>query len=72
MNPHSKSTKHHNQNVTTTFSVVERKIPCTHKFQLYVDYGHTHVGPWLKIGLNDSEFGVGYLPVPKPRMVAVS
>ena len=56
----------HNLKVTTTFSVVEREIHCQHKFQFYVDYGSSHNGPWLKVGLNQTEFSMGYLPQQKP------
>jgi hypothetical protein len=52
------------QQVTTTFGVTERRIPCPHSFQLYVDYGTTPAGPWLKIGINETELGIGYLPKP--------
>lgn len=57
--------KHRNQNATTTFSVVERRVSCPHKFQFYVDYGTTNAGPWLKVGVNATEFGMGYLPKAK-------
>jgi hypothetical protein len=58
--------KQRNQNSMTPFSVVERHVPCPHKFQFYVDYGTTNAGPWIKVGVNSNEFGVGYLPRSKP------
>jgi hypothetical protein len=64
MNNTAESKKHPNQNVMTTFSVVDKRIPCPHKFQFYVDYGATQAGPWVKVGVNSTEFGVGYLPKP--------
>jgi hypothetical protein len=33
-----------------------------HKFQLFVDYGATEDGPWVKLGFNDTSYGIGYLP----------
>lgn len=60
--------KQRNQNVMTTFSVVERRVPCPHKFQFYVDYGATNAGPWLKVGVNSTELGMGYLPKTKPAV----
>ena len=64
--------KQRNQNATTAFSVVEKRIPCPHRFQLYVDYGTTHSGPWIKVGMNATEFGVGYLPKTKPMAVRLT
>lgn len=63
------------QNVMTTFSVVERRVPCQHKFQFYVDYGTTNSGPWIKVGVNATEFGLGYLPKSKlaaPRLAVAT
>lgn len=46
----------------TDFTVMETQIACQYKLQFYVDYGSTDKGPWLKIGINSTEMGVGYLP----------
>lgn len=57
--------KQRSQSTTTVFSVAERRVSCPHKFQFYVDYGTTNAGPWVKVGVNSTEFGVGYLPATK-------
>lgn len=62
--------RQHSQPITT-FGVVQKKIPCNHNFQLYVDYGATVSGPWLKVAVNDTEFGVGYLPKANPTKLKV-
>lgn len=31
-------------------------------FQLYVDFGNTNLGPFVKVGLNSVEYNMGYLP----------
>lgn len=59
--------KQRNQNAMTAFSVVEKRISCPHKFQFYVDYGTTYAGPWIKVGVNATELGIGYLPKTKPQ-----
>lgn len=59
------SRQQRSQPVTTTFSVVERRVPCHHNFQFYVDYGASSGGPWVRVGINDTEFGIGYLPKQK-------
>ena len=66
------SSENHNQHDTTPFTVVERQIPCDYRFQLYVDYGQSHAGPWLKIGLNETEFGFGYIPRAQLHVVSQS
>lgn len=48
------------------FTVVERQVPCQHKIQFYVDYGASDGGPWLRIGVNTTEFGFGHLPLHQP------
>ena len=52
----------------TGFSVKQRQVPCRHKFQLYVDYGVTQQGVWAKVGLNTTEYVLGYPPKPIPRL----
>ena len=32
-----------------------------HRAQAFIDVGD-QPGPWLKIGINDTEYGFGYLP----------
>jgi hypothetical protein len=64
MNNSAQVSKQQEEDVMTTFSLVERRVPCQHNFQLYVDYGATSGGPWIKIGLCDTEFGLGFLPRP--------
>jgi len=68
----SQETKHINRNTRTTFSVVENRVPCHHKIQFYVDYGSSDGGPWLKIGINETEFGIGYLPGTKTELRVAS
>jgi hypothetical protein len=46
------------------FTVVEQKIHCPYRFQFYIDYGTDPYGPWLKVGIADTEYGVGFLPQP--------
>jgi hypothetical protein len=60
--------KHPSNGVMTTFSVVERRIHSPHKIQFYVDYGSSSGGPWIKVGVNETEFGVGYLPKTNPTV----
>lgn len=72
MSNSAESKKQRSQNATTTFSVVERHILCPHNFQFYVDYGSTDGGPWIRVGLNATEFGVGYLPKAKPVSTRLS
>lgn len=43
------------------FHVNIQDVHNPHKFQLFVDYGN-EPGPWLKIGINDTIYGFGYLP----------
>jgi hypothetical protein len=50
----------------TTFKVIERRVQNRHNFQFYVDFGVTTGGPWLKVGVNETELAVGYLPTPRP------
>lgn len=61
------------RSLTTTagFSLTDRKIQCAHNFQIYCDYGNTPKGPWVKIGINDTEYGIGFLPQEKPNLSAV-
>ena len=54
--------KQHVPSGATTFRVVERRVQNRHKFQLYVDFGVTTGGPWIKFGVNDTEVSMGYLP----------
>jgi hypothetical protein len=58
---HQKKEHQHNQVNRTTLHMEEKKVPNNHSFQFYVDYGVTP-GPWLKLGINDVEYGIGYLP----------
>lgn len=70
------ATTQQTRSITTTagFSLTDRKIKCEHNFQLYVDFGTTTKGPWVKVGLNEVEYGIGYLPqaaMPKPNLAPV-
>lgn len=56
----------------TAFTVVERQISNAHKVQFYMDYGATDGGPWLRIGINSTEFGVGFLPNPTTELRVAS
>ena len=42
-------------------TVAQRKIANKNEFQFYVLYG-TNPGPWARVGINDTEYMVGYLP----------
>lgn len=68
----AQANKQPNRNTRTTFSVVESQIPCRHKIQLYVDYGNSDGGPWLRIGINETEFGIGYLPATNTELRVAS
>lgn len=39
-----------------------RNEPRHHMVQLFLDYGKTEDGPWVRVGFNDTSFGFGYLP----------
>lgn len=47
-------------------TIAQRRIASQNEFQFYVLYG-TQPGPWVKIGLNDTEYLVGFLPQPTKR-----
>lgn len=51
----------------SNFTIVERRIENPHKFQFYVTWGMTHAGPWAKVGVDDTEYVVGFAPTPQPR-----
>ena len=44
-----------------TFHVKVEEVTNEHKAQVYLDYGDTP-GPWVKLGFNSTEYGLGYLP----------
>lgn len=44
------------------FGLIQRRIKCQHQFQFYLDFGQTADGPWARVGLNDMEYLVGYVP----------
>lgn len=46
----------------SAFEITHRKIRNPHHLQLYIDTGHSTAGPWLIIGLNSTEYGIGYKP----------
>lgn len=54
--------KQQSASMEAPFNVISREVVCPYKFQFYVDYGTSQDGPWLKMGLNDTELGIGYLP----------
>lgn len=47
------------------FTIVERRIVNPHEFQFYFQWGMTQAGPWAKVGLNDTEYIVGFAPAPR-------
>lgn len=50
-------------------TVIQRRIQNHNEFQFYVLYG-TKPGPWVKVGINNTEYLVGFLPQsPKKRAV---
>lgn len=44
------------------FTLMQRQIPRQHTVQFYLDHGHTSAGPWFKLGINDIEYIVGFVP----------
>ena len=52
------STKHYQ----SQFVVQSRKVKNPHQIQFYLNRGFSHSGPWLQIGVNDIEYGIGYEP----------
>ena len=50
------------------FTLTQRRIANPHTFQFYITYGETQAGPWAKVGLNDQEYTVGFVPT-NPRRV---
>ena len=59
------------------FTITSRRIENNYSFQLYTDFGSTESGPWLVLGINDTEYGMGYLPeqqlvkMGSPKLAAV-
>lgn len=48
-------------------TIAQRSIPNPNHFQIYVLYG-TEPGPWAKVGFNDVEYMIGFLPThQKPK-----
>lgn len=53
----------HNTTATASeFTLQQRTIPRHHQVQFYMDHGRTAAGPWFKVGLNDTEYVVGFIP----------
>ena len=50
---------------TGTVRISVQNEPNPHTFQFFFDYGTTPEGPWLKVCVNDTSFGIGYLPEEK-------
>lgn len=44
-----------------TFHVRLEEALNPHKAQVFLDYGDTP-GPWVRVGVNDTVYGIGYLP----------
>lgn len=47
-------------------TVAQRRIANRNEFQFYVLYG-TQPGPWVRVGFNDTEYLVGFLPKPNKK-----
>ena len=56
----------------STFAIQSRRIKNNHKISGYLDYGFSQSGPWLLVGFNEVEYGIGYQPGQtfKPSAVA--
>lgn len=54
-------------NVLPHFQIVQRKIDNHNEFQFYFNWGVTEAGPWAKVGINDTEYVVGFVPQPVRR-----
>lgn len=46
------------------FQMIKRTVPNKHKVRVTVDYGP---GPWAIVGINDTVYGVGYIPKNKRK-----
>lgn len=47
--------------VKPVFELSSRPIPNQHNFQFYLGYGDNGYGPWAVLGLNQTEYFVGYV-----------
>lgn len=60
-------TPEHLQPVFPKLTVAQRKIQLNQdEFRFYVLYG-TQPGPWVKVGINDTEYMFGFLPEQAPK-----
>ena len=50
-------------------TVAQRRIANTNDFQFYIQYG-SEPGPWVKVGVNDTEYLIGFLPQPPKKRAA--
>jgi hypothetical protein len=44
------------------FTLAQRTIQNPYDVQFYLIHGETESGPWLKVGLNDCEYILGFVP----------
>ena len=44
------------------FTLAQRTIHNPYDVQFYLIHGETEAGPWLKVGLNDCEYVLGFVP----------
>jgi hypothetical protein len=54
-----------------TFHLKTEDVRNEHKAQVFLDYG-SEPGPWVRIGINDTAYGIGYLPEEKKNETANS
>lgn len=47
-----------------SFQLTTTHVPNTHKAQATLDYG-SKPGPWVSVGINETQIGIGYLPKKK-------